>query len=273
MDRLAATAEKYIGKLLYVEPVDVYSWVEVHLENGQLKESPIDALLAPFRIRVMKLFFYEGSRRGAVGKVEENGHPYNSYWITLSTRIAKEYSFEKSEYYDVILDKEEPTKNHDGWPQPENINQRVSLAGFAGIIDGNRIGLYEKSEKYIGRLLDVKPIDKQYWAETYHENGQVKLRYIDMPEPFKIRVMRFVSCCDIRVGAVGKVEGKGHPYDGYWVKLSMREWAKYSFEKLEAYRITLDRDEPTKDKDVWPLPRDINMRVDISGFAEVVATK
>jgi hypothetical protein len=270
---LDETSEKYVGKLLYVSPFYGWGWGESYWENGQLKNRGIEEP-PPFRVRVTRLFSYQAVKRGALARIEEKGYPYDGYWVVFSTRTVGVYSFEKLGYYNIDLHKEKPTKDKDGWPVQESVEKAAgSMGGFASIIAMGYTGLGEDTEKYIGGLLDVKPMDEYFWTEMYSEDGQLKKRYIDTPEPFKVRITRLFACQGIIRVVVGRVEGKDSPYDSYWVRLSVRTIEKYSFNRLESYRATLDKKEPAKDDDVWPLPDDINNRVDFAGFAKAIAFK
>jgi hypothetical protein len=108
------SCESFIGKLLKVKPIYGWGW------DGN-KEAPF--VPKDFKIRLEKLWWHDGKRRGGIGKIETKGHTYDGWTVIFNIRHVGTFNFtDRIGYYNISITKQEIYKK-DGWPLPKNRNK------------------------------------------------------------------------------------------------------------------------------------------------------
>jgi hypothetical protein len=124
---LDESAITFVGRTLKVTPIYGWGW------DGN-PEAP--APPAPFHLRLQRLWFMLGERRGGVGRIEERGHPYDGKWVVFSTRHQGTFNFTTSPGpHNISIAAAEPMDNDDGRPVVKRRDD--DAGGYAEIIAAN----------------------------------------------------------------------------------------------------------------------------------------
>ncbi len=100
---LDAACDEYVGCELVVEPHYGYGW----FHQGTPLRDP--AVPPPFHIRVVRVYSYQGERRGVLARVAEPGAGYDGFWMVGMTRHLGIWNFtDRPAAYNLLLCPEEP---------------------------------------------------------------------------------------------------------------------------------------------------------------------
>lgn len=135
---LDAECDAYAGRMLIVEPHYGYGWT--HQTGSPL---PAGAVPDPFQARVVRVYSYQGERRGIVARVTQPGFAYDGYWLVSMTRHIGTWNFtDRPAHYNLLLCPEEPSQGPDAdasqpggqWPAWDLRGQPVA-SGFGRIAE------------------------------------------------------------------------------------------------------------------------------------------
>lgn len=90
---LSEASRGYLDQLLVATPTYGWGWSRVMPSEPALNFGQMSGP-APFRMRVLGFFDFQGELRGAKAKIEEPGHSCDGWFVGFSTRHAGEFDFE-----------------------------------------------------------------------------------------------------------------------------------------------------------------------------------
>ena len=127
-------SEKYIGQLIKIVPVEgKFTWSE-GFYDGKTSKSKGISTPSPFTMKLNRMFFFDGKRRGGIGKVLDAASPYNELWVRFSCSWKEEIiDLETVREYHVSLGKTEPVISENGWPEFINNGNSYTINGKAEI--------------------------------------------------------------------------------------------------------------------------------------------
>lgn len=105
-----------LGKIIAVRPV--YGWGWTRLDAPEIPvPAQIDGVPDPFNLRIRDFFYFKNELRGAVGKIEEEGHIYDDFWAVFYTRVMGNHNFtDKIPYCDIQIGAAAPALSGE-WPE------------------------------------------------------------------------------------------------------------------------------------------------------------
>jgi hypothetical protein len=110
----------YVGRMFEVRPIYGWGW------EGNVEQP---APPTEFAMRLLRLWSVQGERRGGVGQVEQQGHPFDGFWVVFSTRHVGTFNFEdKPAHYNIAISPNAPV-DQGGWPSMAGTPPHV--AGYA----------------------------------------------------------------------------------------------------------------------------------------------
>ncbi|MBN2019084.1 MAG: hypothetical protein JW749_02530 [Sedimentisphaerales bacterium] len=119
---LDETCESFVGHLLMVHPIYGWGW-----EGNE--ETPNPPL--PFKMRLERLWWHDGIRRGGIGVIEDAGHKYSGFKVIFDLRHYGEFNFTtKTGHYNIEI-AESCVVENDKWPLP--VVKKGNCGGYAEI--------------------------------------------------------------------------------------------------------------------------------------------
>ena len=123
---LVPETKNLVGKLLEISPMYAEGWIRSDEEEQRLDyEDVLNA--GSFHARLTSLWEWQGELRGGIARVEQDGHPYDSYWVVFWTMWVVTYSLGGPGHcrIDVQIGPDEP-RFRDDWPHIESGVPRFS---------------------------------------------------------------------------------------------------------------------------------------------------
>jgi hypothetical protein len=117
---LPESVREYRGQLLCFRPMYGWGWFRLGADG---EKEPTDYAeldqAGDFHIRAHRFFSFHGELRGIVGRVEQNGHPFDGLWATTWTMLVGDYDLTQNlcSRWDSEFGQEEPGgPGEDDWP-------------------------------------------------------------------------------------------------------------------------------------------------------------
>ena len=103
------SAEEDLGELLYL--TTDYGWGWSRKGVGTLD------VPSNFEMRLERLWWFDGERRGGVGRIEHENHSLDGNWVVFSTRVVGTFNFRNLVgNYNVTVGFDCPKDSEGGWP-------------------------------------------------------------------------------------------------------------------------------------------------------------
>jgi hypothetical protein len=125
--------EDFIGKHVKVSPLPMLQALWLRIDNDQVVYvSEADTYGKDFRVRIDGFWDYLGRRYGGIGRVEQEEHILDAFWLVFSVSKVDTFNFSDSRHdYHITVGPEEPVFWRNKWPVLDKGAPR--LQGMANI--------------------------------------------------------------------------------------------------------------------------------------------
>lgn len=133
--------------------------------------------------------------------------------------------------------------------------------------------------EFVGRLVVGRTTYGWGWGEGHDEREDSVP--VDVPPSFQFRVADFYDWNQERRGGTGRIEQRGHIYDGHWVMFYTRVCGCFDFvNKLAYYNFHIGRNRPSlyppshnpRMAEAWPLPC-FGDGLSVWGYGQIAASQ
>lgn len=105
---LDESCEDYLNNLVLVKPVYGWGWTRVDAPEIPVP-AEVNGVPRPFNCRITEFINYQGKMIGAIGKIEEMTHIYDSLWTFFYLRVSGKFNFtDKAGYYNLEIGSQPP---------------------------------------------------------------------------------------------------------------------------------------------------------------------
>lgn len=125
--------EEFVGKHVNVNPLPMLQALWSRIDNDRIiSVSEADTYGKKFRMRIEGFWDYLGKRYGGIGRVEQEGHILDTFWIVFSVSKVDTFNFsDPKHHYHITVGPEKPIFWRSRWPVLDKGSPR--LQGMANI--------------------------------------------------------------------------------------------------------------------------------------------